>query len=436
MKLAFFTMGCKVNQADSLALRQRMLAAGYIAVEPDDQPDVLVINSCAVTAESERKTRQKLRHFRVINRDCILVLTGCAVQTNPNAVFDYPEADLILGHRDVHNLPSHLEAFLRCGERVVLISPHQRDESFERHENPFVQAGDIAAHTRANVKIEDGCDRFCSYCIIPHARGRVRSKPLPALQAEVQALATAGYTEIVLVGINLSAYGTDLGCTLCDAVELVAATKGVRRIRLGSLEPDLLTTEVLLRLSRCKSLCPHFHISLQSGCDNTLHAMKRGYTAERYHALAQEITNLFHNAALTTDIMVAFPGESSEDFAESLRFVEFINFSKVHVFPFSARRGTPAAEMPHQLTKATKLTRARQMLVLAEQLHAGFLTSQVGQVAEVLLEQPHPRGGMQGYTENYTPVRVPDALLEMRNTIVKVRITAVEGDLVLAEPTL
>ena len=423
MKVAFFTIGCKVNQADTQSLRERMLAAGYSAVEPEEDPDVLVLNSCAVTAESERKTRQKLRHFRASNCDCILVLTGCSAQTNPNAAKDYAEADLLLGHRDTQDLPEHVEAFLRCGQRVISISQHQHDEVFEGR---AIEC--FAGRARANVKIEDGCDRYCAYCIIPYARGHVRSKPLEELRTELNTLAAAGYTEIVLVGINLSAYGKDLGCTLCDAVELAASTKGVMRVRLGSLEPDLLTPEVLKRLSHCESLCPHFHISLQSGCDNTLRDMRRRYSIEEYRALAQKITNIFPNSALTTDIMVAFPGESVEDFMASLTFVEEIGFAKVHVFPYSSRSGTPAAEMQNQLPKAVKQMRAKEMLALAERLRVRFLASQVGKTATVLLEQAHPLGGMQGFTPNYTPVHVPEATLDMRNALVPVYISAVEGD--------
>ncbi|MDR3313843.1 MAG: tRNA (N(6)-L-threonylcarbamoyladenosine(37)-C(2))-methylthiotransferase MtaB [Oscillospiraceae bacterium] len=422
MKVAFYTIGCKVNQADSQAIRQKLLAAGYTPAEPEENPDVLVLNSCAVTAESERKTRQKLRHFRAINRDCILVLTGCSAQANPNAAEDYAEADLILGHRDAKNLPALLDAYLRCGERTVMISSHQRGEVFE---DSAIEC--FPGRTRANVKIEDGCDRFCAYCIIPYARGRVRSKPLPALRTELETLASAGFAEIVLVGINLSAYGSDLGCTLCEAVELAGSISGIKRVRLGSLEPDLLNAEILQILSHCESLCPHFHISLQSGCDNTLRAMRRRYTAAEYRTLACEIFARFPDAALTTDVIVGFPGESDEDFAASLAFVEEIAFAKVHVFPFSPRKGTPAAEMAHQLPKAIKQERAHRMLALAERLRVQFLAAQVGKTAQLLLEQPHPLGGMQGCTANYTPVRLPEATPEMQNTLQPIKITALDA---------
>ncbi|MDR2524932.1 MAG: tRNA (N(6)-L-threonylcarbamoyladenosine(37)-C(2))-methylthiotransferase MtaB [Oscillospiraceae bacterium] len=430
MKVFFYTLGCKVNQSDTQALRAALLIAGHTDALAIESADVILLNSCAVTAESERKVRQKLRGFRVLNRDAILVLTGCAVQTNPRAAYDYPDADLLLGHHDAQALPAHLDAFLRCGQRIVSVSSHHLGESFDTE--AITVAG--LQRTRATVKIEDGCDRFCAYCIIPHARGPVRSKPLPALQKELQGIAAQGFAEVVLVGINLSAYGRDLGCELCDAVRLADATPGIARVRLGSLEPNYLSAKTLETLLCFKSLCNHFHISLQSGCDKTLRAMRRHYTAKEFFDLMREIKLRFPDAALTTDVIVGFPGESDADFAETLTFVRESEFAKVHVFPYSPRKGTPAADFPHQCSKSKKQQRAHALLDVAAELRGAFLASQVGKRTAVLLEQPHPLGGWQGYTSNYTPVRVLTNAaaaaddVPPKNRIAQVEIISVEDD--------
>ena len=424
MTVAFHTLGCKVNQVDSEALRQRLSTAGYACVEPEAHPDVVVLASCAVTAESERKTRQKLRHLRKILPNSILVLTGCAVQVDPEAELHYSEADILLGQRNSADLTHCIDEFLVSRDKVFCVSAHHRNELFDSafpRETP-------ANRTRANIKIEDGCDRFCSYCIIPRARGPVRSKPLAVLRDEMQILSQQGFQEFVLVGINLCAYGRDQGYSLCDAVAIAEEFTIVKRVRLGSLEPDLLTDEMLLSLLRVKSLCPHFHVSLQSGCDRTLKRMNRQYSASQYFNLINRIRSLFPHAAITTDLMVGFPGESDEDFRASLAFAREIEFAKIHVFPYSARPGTAAASFPDQIAKSEKLARAKETLSLAESLRHKFLSQQTGKTAEILLEDPHPAGGMQGYTAHYVPVRLLEAGPELRNTLVAARITGLQGD--------
>jgi len=424
MTVAFHTLGCKVNQVDSDTLLHYLTKAGYALAEPD-HADVVVLNSCTVTAESERKTRQKLRHFRRTNASCILVLTGCAVQVSEDAAMRYPEADLILGQRDARNLAHYIDEFLLTRQPIIKISSYHRDEAFDS------SARESISRTRANVKIEDGCDRFCAYCIIPHARGPVRSKPLDALREEVRQLAVQGFREIVLVGINLSAYGSDLGCDLGDAVLAAAEASrdsALKRIRLGSLEPDSMSDTLLEKLSRCKALCPQFHLSLQSGCDDTLLRMQRRYTTSDYASVVKRLRDIFPGAAITTDIMVGFPGETEAEFEASLLFAKEIGFAKMHVFPFSPRPGTPAATFPEQIVKAEKQRRAKQMLSLAESLNWQFLQSQIGQTLEVLPEEPHSAGGMQGFAANYTPVLLPEAGPEQRNQLVLAQITGVEGD--------
>ena len=419
MTVAFVTLGCKVNQVDSDALRQRMEAAGYLCVEPGATPDVLVINSCAVTAESERKTRQKLRHFRALYRECVLVLTGCAAQIGKAE--DYPEADIIIGHRDADNLSRYIDKLSSDKSMSAHISTRHRDKASE-------------TRTRAHLKIEDGCDRFCAYCIIPYARGRVRSMSLGEVRREIQSLDAQGFREIVLVGINLAAYGSDLGCDLCDALSLFferELCKNIQRIRLGSLEPDLLTPQLISKLEKTLyyseiELCPHFHISLQSGCDSVLKRMGRHYSIKEYFSLVNQLRALFPGAAITTDIMVGFPSESEAEFEASLAFAREAGFAKIHVFPYSSRPGTAAASMPGQISRAEKQTRAKKMLTLAEECHAIFLNSQIGTTLKVLPEEPHPAGGMQGYSAQYAPVRITDAGPQAQNHIIPVRIEAAQ----------
>jgi len=421
MTVGFFTLGCKVNQVDSQTLAQWLVNAGYTRAEPEIA-DVVVINSCTVTAESERKTRQRLRHFRVLNRNCILVITGCAVQVGDDTALRYPEADLILGQQDARDLLHYIDKFLLNRQQIISISARQRDEAIDT----LSYESDI--RTRATIKIEDGCDSFCSYCIIPHARGPVRSKPLADLRKEIKTLADQGFREVVLAGINLGAYGSDLGYHLSDAVLTTAeAVEGtpLQRIRLGSLEPDCMTDSLLETLSCVKSLCPHFHLSLQSGCDHTLKRMNRQYSTKEYFSIVNRLRTHFPDAAITTDIMVGFPGESDEEFSQSLAFAEQIGFANMHVFPFSPRQGTPAASFAGQITKTEKKKRATQMLLLAQTMRHNFLNSQIGKTLEVLLEEPFSGGGMQGYSANYTPIIISDANPQQQNQLVLAQITVV-----------
>jgi len=405
-------------------MRARMAEAGFQCVDAvalTDPPDVIVLNSCAVTAESERKTRQKLRHFKALYPLCILVLTGCAAQICSDAGRDYPEADIVLGHRDIEALSLHLNKFLVSRNKLFSVSPHHFDESF----CTGALLNESSLRTRASLKIEDGCNQFCSYCIIPHARGRVRSKPLALIRQELVCLVSQGFQEVVLVGINLAAYGSDLGCDLCDVAALADEFTAVKRLRLGSLEPLFLTDQVLDRLSRIHALCPHFHISLQSGCDSVLQRMDRPYSTVQYFRLVNRLRSLFPGCAITTDVIVGFPGESDAEFEETIAFVREISFAKIHVFPFSARKGTPAADFPGQIPKSTKRSRVAKMLSLANELNLRFLLSQCGKSLEILLEEPVPTGGMLGYAPNYAHVLVEDASPDLRNQILPVRINDV-----------
>lgn len=424
MKIAFYTLGCKVNQYESQAMAEKMSSNGYEIVSHGEPADIYVINSCTVTAESDRKTRQAVRRFKKNHPESIIVLTGCMPQAFPDDANALEQADIVIGNRNNNLLFDKIEEFLKSGQRIVNIEQHQSGDKF---------CGDTISgfgdRTRANVKIEDGCNRFCSYCVIPYARGRVRSKPLDELRKELQSLSDAGFAEIVLVGINLSAYGQDTGKSICDAVEL-ASQFGFSRIRLGSLEPDHITDEVIKRLSSIDKFCPQFHISLQSGCDNTLKSMNRHYTADEYYELCQKLRNSFPDTTLTTDIMVGFPGETQEDFEASVEFAKKVGFEKAHIFPYSPREGTRAAKMP-QLTRSVKENRSRIMIEETEKIRREFLKSQIGKCVDVLFETRHENGFSEGYTKNYTPVKV--CRIVNCNEIKKVRITGTDGDFCTGE---
>ena len=423
MKIAFYTLGCKVNQYDSQAVTEDFAAKGYEIVGSYAEADIYIVNSCTVTAESDRKTRQAVRRFKSLHPDSIVVLTGCMPQAFPDTAQALPEADIVLGNHDYDKLPDLLEQYLSCGGRQIQITPHTAGAAYM---GTGIQG--FKTKTRAIVKIEDGCDRFCSYCIIPFARGSVRSKPLSEIKAELENLDAAGFVEIVLVGINLSTYGSDISKTLDDAVALACSFEQIRRVRLGSLEPERLTDSVIASLSRQPKLCPQFHLSLQSGCDETLRHMNRHYTAAEYESLCGKLRYAFTDCTITTDVMVGFPTESKDEFYESLEFVKKIKFEKVHVFPYSPRSGTKAAAMKPQIAKAEKEQRSRMMIAAAQEIRNEFLEGQIGSTVEVLLEE-HTHGGMmQGYTPNYTPVRVTGEDLSA-GRICSVKIIGVEDDL-------
>lgn len=420
MKAAFYTLGCKVNQYESQAMAQRLEKNGVVICDPSEEADIYIINSCTVTAESDRKTRQTVRRFKKLHPESLILLTGCMPQAFPQASAELNSADIVIGNKSNHLIYDYIMQYINGSGRIVAVEEHKSGEAFGGD-----TISEFRERTRANVKIEDGCNRFCSYCIIPYARGRVRSKPLETLKNEVAQLEKNGFCEVVLVGINLSAYGTDIGSSLAEAVEAVAEIEGIKRIRLGSLEPDHITDDVIARLAAVKKFCPQFHISLQSGCNKTLKKMNRHYTAEEYFELCEKLRENFDGATITTDVMVGFPDETAEDFAESLAFVKKIGFEKVHVFPYSRRDGTPAARMANQVENAEKSRRAAIMIEETEKIRKDFLVSQVGKILEVLPEEFHD-GFVQGYTANYTPVRVVGAKNEKE--IIRAEIISVEDD--------
>lgn len=417
MNVKFITLGCKVNQVESEAMREALLAGGFQEAAEGQTADVVVVNSCTVTAVSDQKARQALRREKKRNPGAVAVLTGCWPQAFPQEAEDFLEADIVLGTtRRAALLPKILE-YLSTKHRIVDIAPHEKGEKFEK-----LTISAMHGRTRAFLKIEDGCDRFCSYCIIPYARGRVRSKPLEDIKTEAALLGDHGYREVVLTGINLPAYGKDLGLHLCDAVEAACAAPGIARVRLGSLEPEQLTPEVIARMAKQEKLCPQFHLSLQSGCDATLKRMNRHYTTAEYRQIVRNLRQAFPNCAITTDIMVGFAGETEEEFAASLAFAKEIAFAKVHVFAYSRRPGTRAYDMPGQVANKVKEDRSRQMIAATLATQRDFFAAQVGRVEEVLFEQEREKNVYEGYTRNYTPVRAASAI-PLQGQVLPVEIT-------------
>lgn len=394
MELNVYTLGCKVNQYETEQIREQLQA-----VFGNTQAEIYIINSCTVTAESSRKTRQTVNRIRKEHPDAVLVLTGCYPQAFPEEAYALP-ADIIIGNKSNLQLAQYVGEYLQYREKICRVEARTEKEPYV--EQPIC---DFDGHTRAFIKIQDGCNRFCSYCIIPYARGRARSRRMEDLASELRVLAKKGYREIVFTGIDLTSYGQDLGCDLADAVCLAQQIDGIDRIRLGSLEPDRMQDAMLNRMVACSKFCPQFHLSLQSGSNAVLKRMNRHYTAEEYAALCDKIRNAFPNATVTTDIITGFPGETDADFLQTVQFAQQICFEKVHVFPYSERSGTRAAAFTGRIEKKERERRARVLSSVCAAIRKECLQKTVGTVVNVLFETP--KDGLQnGFTENYTPVAV------------------------------
>lgn len=427
MKTFILTFGCKVNQYESEYIRELLDHDGHEQVDKLEDADIIIVNSCTVTAQSDQKIRQALHKARRSNPSAIIVLTGCMAQAFPKRSYEFPEVDIMVGNKEKGCIPALIEQFIKNRQKILKVMEFKNDEAFEK-----MQIHNFEGRTRAFLKIQDGCNRFCSYCIIPYARGRVRSKALEDIKTEVQNLAQSGYKEIVLVGINLSAYGTDTGKTLYDAIEVVNSVPGVERIRLGSLEPEQMDESELKRLSSIGKLCPQFHLSLQSGCNETLKRMNRHYNSDDYYDIVANIRKYFNNPAITTDVMVGFAGETDEEFEKSLEFVNKVGFAKVHVFSYSIRPGTRAASFKGRVTNKEKHKRSQRMIDVVEKSRKEFLKTQVGKVYKVLFETKTDDNIYGGYTENYTPVRVKSAY-NLTGKILNVKIKQVFNDCCIGE---
>ena len=428
MNFNIITLGCKVNQYESQAMREDLLRNGFELAKPDSPADITVVNSCTVTAVSDAKNRKLINKIRRENPDTVIVLTGCMPQAFPDKQENFENCDIVLGNAKRAELVPAIYEYINTHMKNIFITEHPaKDEKFED-----LSISSLGEHTRAFVKIEDGCNRFCSYCIIPYARGRVRSKSLESLKAEVERIAHNGYREVVLVGINLSAYGQDEGLNLADAVECVCAQDGIERVRLGSVEPEQMDEPMIKRLAAQPKFCPQFHLSLQSGCDNTLKAMNRHYDTAEYSKIVSDIRKTFDNSSITTDVMVGFAGETEEDFKASMDFVRQPGFAKVHVFPYSRRKGTVADKAPNQVAPNIKEERAKRMGELVAKSKAEFLRTQTGKTEEVLIERLR-HGYLEGYTKNYTPVHIICDNDSLCGQIVNVKITKSEDEFCVGE---
>ena len=402
MRVSFYTLGCKVNQNETGALEQLFLRRGYTLAADGEAADVYVVNSCTVTAGGDKKSRQWLRRAKRQNPGAVTVMAGCYPQAFPEQAAQLEEADVVVGNVGRAAMLEDIQKALDSGERVVDIRAHEKGERFEE-----LPMENFEGHTRAFIKVQDGCDRRCAYCVIPRARGASRSRSEQSVLKELEALAAAGYKEVVLSGINLPSYGKDTGTDLVSLIEAAAKVEGIERIRLGSLEPDLLSDEAIARMAAVKELCPQFHLSLQSGCTATLRRMRRVYTAGEYARVVEKLRAAFGGfASFTTDVIVGFPGETEAEFAESLAFVCAQKFLKVHVFPYSRRAGTPAADFAGQLTEAQKADRVRRLQTAADAVRGALARQMLGAEDTVLLEKAVSGSLFTGYTRLYLPVAV------------------------------
>ena len=428
MRVCFYTLGCKVNLNETGALEQMFRSNGFTIVQEGEPADVFVVNSCTVTNFGDQKSRKWLRRAKRENPGAVTVLTGCYPQAFPEEAAQFLEADLVCGNGDRKAILDNVLKLLDGHERIVAITPHQRGEQFE--ELPVER---FETHTRAFIKVEDGCNRQCAYCVIPRARGPVRSRAESSILAELRQLAAAGYREVVLSAISLPSYGLDTGTNLVELVEKCAQVEGIERIRLGSLDPDMLTPEFITRLAAVDKLCPQFHLSLQSGCTATLRRMRRVYSAEQYAQVVDQIRAAYGSrpVSFTTDCICGFPGETPEDFAESCDFLKKIGFLKVHVFPYSRHSGTPAYDFPDQVHEREKQARSREMNALAEQVRCEVLAAHEGTEDDVLLETPLSGTLFTGYTRLYIPV-VVSAPGRKSGEIVHVRLGQYDGERVRA----
>lgn len=431
-KIAFYTLGCKVNQADTASMENLFLRSGHQLVSFDGEADVYIINTCVVTNTGQRKSRQTIHRAIRKNPNALIVVTGCYPQTAAEEVKAIAGVDMIIGNQDRAQIVQLVEERLAHRQTDTLDAVHKLTASTAFEE---MAAGDITDKTRAFLKIQEGCNQFCTYCIIPYARGPLRSRSLESIRTETQRLISAGFKEIVLIGIHLGCYGKENpdGPTLYDAVKTVLDVPGVQRLRLGSLESVEVEPRLLTLMQEDARFCRHLHLPLQSGCDKTLQAMHRPYTTAKFKTLLADIKTKVPDIAITTDVIAGFPGETEADFETTCKFAESCGFSKMHIFPFSARKGTPAEKFAGAVTEAIKKERADILGRIDETMHKTFLQAMVGQTAEVLFEQPAGEDYFEGLTGNYQRVFVKSGGRNLGGEILPVKITAFDGEKLLGE---
>ena len=433
-KIAFYTLGCKVNQSDTASMEGIFRRAGYEVVDFGSPADVYLINTCVVTNTGQRKSRQIINRAVRHNPLSLIVVTGCYPQTAPEEVRAIAGVDVIIGNQERARIVELVEQALENKQTEILDNVQKMtvDTKFEE-----LGVGTETDKTRAFLKIQEGCNQYCTYCIIPYARGPLRSRSLESIRSEVAKLVEAGYKEVVLIGIHLGCYGKELAkegkhITLYDAVQAVLSVEGMCRVRLGSLESVEVEPRLLELMANEPRLCKHLHLPLQSGCDKILQAMHRPYDTARFTQLLQQIRAQVPDVAITTDIIVGFPGETEEDFATTLAFAEKCGFAKMHIFPYSKRKGTPAEKMPNQVDEAVKGERAARLAAVDEKLHQAMLKQMVGKTEEVLFEQPVDAVHMEGLCGPYLRV-VVSGTSELANTIANVKITGIVDDWLIGE---
>lgn len=429
-KAALHNLGCKVNAYETEAMQHLLEEAGYEIVPFTQKADVYVINTCSVTNMADRKSRQMLHKAKKNNPDSIVVAAGCYVQTSEKEVLNDLSVDIVIGNDRKHDLVRLLEEY-----SLDSVNDTVDDINDGKHDFEELFIDQTKEHTRAFIKVQDGCNQFCSYCIIPYARGRVRSRRFENVIAEVERLAANGFKEVVLTGIHLSSYGVDFeeAAGLLELIQAVNAVKGIERIRLGSLEPKIVTEHFASELSKLDKICPHFHLSLQSGCDATLKRMNRKYTTKEYERGCELLRKYFVHPAITTDVIVGFPGETEEEFEQTKAYLEHIHFYEMHIFKYSKRKGTRAAVMPDQIDEQIKAARSEKLIALGHDMSREFRKFYIGKNEEVLFEEKAVIGDKEyfvGYTKEYVKVaKETDENLE--NQIVSGRISGMLTDEIL-----
>ena len=407
-KVAFYTLGCKVNQYETNAMEQQFKNCGYDIVKNTEIADIYVINTCTVTNVAERKSRQMLRRVKEINENSILIVCGCYAQVAEKELEQIPEIDIILGINEKNKIVEIVEKYIKSKDAETL-----EQVSDVASQKEFLDFGDVTytEKNRAVVKVQDGCNMFCTYCLIPYARGRIRSRKIESVVSEITQIAKTGIKEVVITGIHVESYGKDFDdisdkkIRLIDLLEAINKIDGIERIRLSSLEPNVIDEEFIQRLLKLNKICDHFHLSLQSGCDSTLKRMNRKYTTQTYKKAVQLLRENYPEVKLTTDVIVGFPGETNEEFDSTYKFLKEIKFYRMHVFKYSKRRGTPAEKMPNQVDGNIKEQRSRTLIQLSNECENSYNESYIGKNVKVLFEE-FEDGYFRGHTTNYMMVNV------------------------------
>ena len=427
-KVAFYTLGCKVNQYETEAMLEMFKKDGYTQVDSEDFADVYVINTCTVTHMSDRKSRQYIRRMKKKNPDAIIAVVGCYSQVSPEEILDIEEVNLVMGTNERRQIVEEIKKIDANNNKISTVDDIMKVRAFEE-----IEISQANGRTRAFIKIQDGCDRFCTYCIIPYARGgKVRSRDLESIVAEVKKLVANGYKEVVLTGIHVASYGKDIkdeNANLLTVIKTINEIDGIERIRLSSVEPVLFTDEFVSEVAKMDKVCPHYHLSLQSGCDETLKRMNRRYTTAEYKEIVDRLRENIPNVAITTDVIVGFPGETNDEFSKTYEFLKDIELSQMHIFKYSPRKGTPASTMDNQIDPQMKQFRSDKLLNLNKENFEKFAGKFIGQEVDVLFEQSISENTYEGLTPNYIRV-VVNSDKDIHGEILKVKLTDIKDEYV------